>query len=79
MVTGSPTLLANTWTNLAVLRHRGCQLPIELWHFGSETAEVDNVRGIFEVGVGCRALGLFKPFRGLQRVDAYSGQGRPLG
>ena len=52
---GGVELFTNAWVMLKLLRHLGCNLPVELWHFGPGEMTQKMEALLAPLGVECRA------------------------
>lgn len=53
MCAGGVDYFANAWASLHVLRERGCNLPVELWHVGEEEMDQGMRDLLSPLGVKC--------------------------
>ncbi|MGO8928023.1 MAG: glycosyltransferase family 9 protein [Limisphaerales bacterium] len=56
---GGCTYFTNAWILIKMLRHCGCKLPIELWHFGEEEMDAKMRQIISDLDVQCRDVSPF--------------------
>ena len=50
---GGPELFANAWVCVNMLRHLGCQLPIQIWHLGPQEVDERMKTLVNGLGVDC--------------------------
>jgi glycosyltransferase involved in cell wall biosynthesis/ADP-heptose:LPS heptosyltransferase len=68
---GGVRLLANAWVCIKMLRHLGCQLPVQLWHLGPEELD-DQAKFLFEaLGVETRDAFKLRSERPARRLGGW--------